>query len=337
MPKVSVIMPVYNTKDEYLRQAIKSILEQSYKDYEFIILNDSPENLHIKEIVSSYQDSRIKYFENEQTLGVAKSYNRLLDLAKGEFIAVMNHDDISQPKRLEKQVDYLENHPEVGLVGTAYKKFGEINRFKTIENPKDDAAIRALLLFKSSIHHPTSMYRRSLVEEHHIRYKEEYVSLNDRKFYYDIGQYAKLANMSEVLYRYRFHKDMVSKKKKPEIFAEQCDFHTHWFEYAGIELTEEEKEIFDKYVTKGKCHIKDVSVLEKIEQVLSKISQENQKHPLVPAQEFSKVCGRYLVKRCLNAIVFGGVNSSKLLKKTKLPIENNLLLKTCNLALHWRG
>ena len=152
MPKVSVIMPVYNTKDEYLRQAITSILTQSFEDYEFIILNDSPENLHIKEIVSSYQDARIRYFENEQTQGVAKSYNRLLDLAKGEFIAVMNHDDISQPQRLEKQVAYLENHPEVGLVGTAYKKFGEINRFKTIENPKDDAEIRALLLFKSSIH-----------------------------------------------------------------------------------------------------------------------------------------------------------------------------------------
>ena len=337
LPKVSVIMPVYNTKDEYLRQAIKSILEQSYEDYEFIVLNDSPENVRLKEIISTYQDSRIKYFENEQTLGVAKSYNRLLDLAKGEFIAVMNHDDISQPQRLEKQVAYLENHPEVGLVGTAYKKFGEINRFKTIENPKADAEIRALLLFKSSIHHPTTMYRRQLVEEHHIRYKEEYVSLNDRKFYYDIGQYAKLANMSEVLYRYRFHKNMVSKQKKPEIFAEQCDFHAHWFEHAGIELTAEEKEIFDKYVTKGKCHIKDVSVLEEIEHVLSKINEANQQHPLVPVKEFSKVCGRYLVKRCLNAIVFGGVNSSKLLKKTALPVENNLLLKTCNLALHWRG
>ena len=244
---------------------------------------------------------------------------------------------LTHPQRLEKQVAYLENHPEVGLVGTAYKKFGEINRFKTIENPKDDAEIRALLLFKSSIHHPTTMYRRQLVEEHHIRYKEEYVSLNDRKFYYDIGQYAKLANMSEVLYRYRFHKDMVSKKMKPEIFVEQCDFHAHWFEHAGIELTAEEKEIFDKYVTKGKCHIKDVSVLEKIEHVLSKINEANQQHPLVPAKEFSEVCGRYLVKRCLNAIVFGGVNSSKLLKKTALPIENNLLLKTCNLALHWRG
>ena len=337
MAKVSVIMPVYNTKDEYLRQAITSILKQGYEDYEFIILNDSPQNLHIKEIISSYQDPRIKYFENEQTLGVAKSYNHLLDLAKGNFVAVMNHDDISQPQRLEKQVFYLENHPEVGLVGTAYKKFGEINRFKTIENPKDNAEIWALLLFKSSIHHPSTMYRRSLVEKYHIRYKEEYVSLNDRKFYYDIGQYTKLANMSEVLYRYRFHKDMVSKKMKPEIFMEQCDFHTHWFECAGIELTAEEKEIFDKYIPKGKYHIKDVSVLEKIEQVLSKISKANQQHPFVPAQEFSKVCGQYFVKRCLNAIVFGGINSSKLLKKTHLPIENNLLLKTCNLALHWRG
>ena len=337
MPKVSVIMPVYNTKEEYLREAIESILNQTFSDFEFIILNDSPYNLPLKEVISSYQDSRIRYFESEQTQGVARSYNRLLELAEGDFIAMMNHDDISKPGRLEKQVAYLKNNPEVGLVGTAYKKFGEINRLKTIKNPKEDAEIRALLLFKSSIHHPTTMYRRSLIKEHQIRYKEEYVSLNDREFYYDIGQYAKLANISEVLYRYRFHNDMVSKQRKPEIFLEQCDFHQHWFACAGIELTLEEKEIFDKYVTKGKCHIKDIQTLEKIEAVLSKINLANQQHPLVPVREFSEVCGKYLKKRCLNAIVFGRINSSKLLKKTQLPIKNNLLLKICNFALCWRG
>ena len=337
MPRISVIMPVYNTKEEYLREAIESVLNQTFSDFEFIILNDSPYNLPLKEVISSYQDSRIRYFENEQTQGVARSYNRLLELAEGDFIAMMNHDDISKPERLEKQVAYIENNPEVGIVGTAYKKFGEINRFKTIKNPKEDAEIRALLLFKSSIHHPTTMYRRSLIKEYQIRYKEEYVSLNDRKFYYDIGQYAKLANMPEVLYRYRFHKDMVSKQRKSEIFLEQCDFHKHWFACAGIELTLEEKEIFDKYVTKGKCHIKDIQTLEKIETVLSKINLANQQHPLVPAKEFSEVCGKYLKKRCLNATVFGRINSSKVLQKTQLPIKNNLLLKICNFALCWRG
>lgn len=330
-------MPIYNTNPHHLHPAIQSILTQTFQDFEFIILNDSPTNTHIKEIVLSYQDSRVKYTENKQTLGVAKSYNRLLDLAKGEFIAVMNHDDISNPTRLEKQVNYLESHPEVGIVGTAYKKFGEINRFKIIKNPQNDAEIRSLLLFKSSIHHPTSIYRRDVIEKYQIRYKEEYISLNDRRFYYDISKYAKLANIPDVLYRYRFHQNMVSKQKKPEIFIEQCDYHAYWFAQAKIELTAAEHEIFNKYITKGKCHIKDIETLEKIEQVLNKISEANQKHPTVPAKEFSQVCAKYLVKRCLNAIVFGGVNSSKLLKKTPLPIENNLLLKTCNLALHWRG
>ena len=337
MPKVSVIMPVYNTKEEYLREAIESILNQTFSDFEFIILNDSPYNLPLKEVISSYKDSRLRYFENEQTQGVARSYNRLLELAEGDFIAMMNHDDISKPERLEKQVTYLNNNSEVGLVGTAYKKFGETNRFKVIKNPEEDAEIRALLFFKSSIYCPTTMHRCGLIKEHQIRYKEEYVCLHDCKFYYDIGQYAKLANISEVLYRYRFRKDMVSKQRKSEMFLEQCDFHQHWFVCSGIELTPEEKEIFDKYVTKGKCNIKDIKILEKIEEILSKINLANQQHLLVPVKEFSEVCGKYLKRKCLNAIVWGGVISSKLLKKTQLPINNNLLLKICNLALCCRG
>lgn len=337
MPRVSVVMPICHTREEHLRQAIESILRQDYADFEFVILNDSPENQKMHEIVSSYRDARIRYEENDHTLEVSKSYNRLLDLARGEFVAIMNHDDVSHFRRLSKQVAFLDGHPDIGLVGTAYKKFGEINRFKTIENPSNDDEIRSLLLFKSSIHHPTIMFRRCLVEKYHVRYNENYISLNDRQFYYDIGAYTKLANMRDVLYRYRFHKDMVSKKRKPEIFLEQCDFHKYWFACAGIELTLEEKEIFDKYVTKGKCHIKDIQTLEKIETVLSKINLANQQHPLVPAKEFSEVCGKYLKKRCLNATVFGRINSSKVLQKTQLPIKNNLLLKICNFALCWRG
>lgn len=337
MPRVSVVMPICHTREEYLRQAIVSILQQDYDDFEFIILNDSPENKKLHEIVASYKDARIYYCENEQTLGVPASYNRLLDLAKGEYVALMNHDDISHLQRLSKQVAFLDAHPDIGLVGTAYKKFGEINRFKTIENPSDDAEIRALLLFKASIHHPTTMLRRNLVKEHQIRYNENYTSLNDRQFYYDIGAYTKLANMRDVLYRYRFHKDMVSKRRKPEIFAEQCDFHAKWFEKAGIKLTLQERELFDNFVTRGKCHIKDLETLEKIEQLLSKISDANRHNLIVPAKEFSETCGRYLVKRCVNAAIYGGINSSKLLKKTKLPIENSILLNICHLALCWRG
>ena len=98
MPLISVTMPAYNTRESYLRAAIESILRQSFTDYEFIIVNDSPENPSVRAVVDSYRDVRIKYVENPSTLGVAQSYNHLLELAAGKYIAMMNHDDIALPE-----------------------------------------------------------------------------------------------------------------------------------------------------------------------------------------------------------------------------------------------
>lgn len=337
MPEISVIMPIYRTKEQYLRSAVESILSQSFGDYEFLILDDSPCDASLREVVQSYRDARIKYVASERTLGVAGSYNHLLELACCDYVAVMNHDDQSLPRRLARQYSYLQCHPEVGLVGTGYKKFGEINRFKTIKNPAGDAVIRASLLFKSSIHHPTIMFRRRLVAEAGIRYNENFISLNDRQFYYDISRRSRLANIPDVLYRYRFHKDMVSKRCKPEIYREQCLFHDMWFKSGGIELSAEEKSVFDEYAAQGRCHIRDAEVLSRVEQVLAKLAAENARRQIVPAAEFSVICAQYLVKRCLNAVVYGGINSAEILERTILPVRRNRLLQLCNLALHWRG
>ena len=111
-PKVSVLTPVYNTNPAYLRQMIESVLSQSFKDFEFLILNDSPENIEIENIIKSYKDERIKYFKNEKNTGISASRNRLLELAQGEYAAVSDHDDIMLPQRLEKQAEYLDNLPQ---------------------------------------------------------------------------------------------------------------------------------------------------------------------------------------------------------------------------------
>ena len=103
MVKVSVLMPVYKTPEKYLRAAIESILQQTFTDFEFLILDDYPLDNRQK-IVASYADKRIKYFENSQNMGISASRNKLIDMAKGEYLAVFDHDDISLPQRLEKEV-----------------------------------------------------------------------------------------------------------------------------------------------------------------------------------------------------------------------------------------
>ncbi|MBR4927772.1 MAG: glycosyltransferase, partial [Alphaproteobacteria bacterium] len=105
--KVSVLMPIYRTQESYLRTAIESILNQTYWDYEFLILDDCPEDDR-EDIVKSYNDPRIVYMRNDKNLGITRSRNKLIELAKGDYLATMDHDDISLPTRFEKQVVYLD-------------------------------------------------------------------------------------------------------------------------------------------------------------------------------------------------------------------------------------
>ena len=124
MSRVSVLMPVYNVKEEYLRESIESILNQTFTDFEFIILDDCSSN-NVEEIVKSYGDDRIRFYRNSENLGIAKSRNKLMDLARGEYSALMDNDDISHPERLKKQVDFLDNNPDISILSTAYETFPE--------------------------------------------------------------------------------------------------------------------------------------------------------------------------------------------------------------------
>ena len=335
MVSISVIMPVYNTKEVYLRAAIESVLEQNFKDFEFLILNDSPENKNMQRVISSYSDERIKYVENSANLGIPQSYNRLVEMATGKYIAVMNHDDIMKPNRLELQYNYMENHPDVGIVGCGYKKFGEINRFLAIHNPENHNEICAYLLFKSSIHHPTMMMRRSIFTEHKIKYNENFISLNDRQLCYDFSKYSLLANLPDVLYKYRFHSDMTSKKQKVIIRRERAMFHKLWFAYNNIELSPEEIDVFDNYVTYGRQKFNNLKTLEIAINTLEKLSDISQQKKFLDPRAFRSICAKYATKRCLNALWNGKINIRHIIKETTLPINKHLLF-LCNALLGWR-
>lgn len=337
MDKISVIMPIYNTKPTHLKAAIESILTQSYTNFEFLILNDSPENKDIKNIVKSYNDPRVKYMENKKNLGIAQSYNHLLESANAPYIAMMNHDDIAQKTRLEKELTYLSDCPQTGLIGTAYKKFGEIKRIKTIYPPTHEDEIRALLLFKSPIHHPTIMFRRDIIVAHNIRYNEKYISLNDRQFYYEMSKKTKLANLNEVLYKYRFHKEMTSKIHKSAIKNEQRPFHELWFKDNNLTLSKEEMEIFNEYATNGRCKIKNFNTIKNIHAILEYLVKENETKHFAPQKEFANICAKYLEKRCLNAAFYGFLSTKELLNTTPLPVHPPLILNLANAALNWRN
>lgn len=161
-PLVSVVMLTYKRAD-ILPQAIESILAQTLKDYELIILNDgSPDNTD--DVVKKYADSRIRYYKNPKNMGIAYSRNRVTSLARGKYIAIMDDDDISLPERLAKQVEFLENHPDITVVS------GQIKESIWPKVPDDSNLLAAELIRINNIGNANTMFRRNFVQEHNITY-----------------------------------------------------------------------------------------------------------------------------------------------------------------------
>lgn len=215
MPKVSVLMPVYRTKETYLREAIESILAQTFTDFEFLILDDCPED-NREDVVKSYQDTRIKYSKNEHNLGISESRNKLIAMAEGEYLAVFDHDDISLPERFAKQVAYLDAHPEVGIVGTAHI---EVPSGKVVNHPLYNDEIEEQLMFSCPLIHPSVMMRKSLLVATGVQYDKEFFPTEDYNLYLHLIGKTKFANLPEVLFKYRKHSSNTTNKATQQIRA----------------------------------------------------------------------------------------------------------------------
>lgn len=202
MPKVSALMPVYNTNLAYLKETIESVLNQTFKDFEFLILNDSPENVELENFILEYakKDERIKYFKNPRNLGISGSRNKLIDLAQGEFLAVIDHDDISVKERFEKEVAFLEKNEDVGVVGGYCEDMANSKIWKF---PIQSADIKIALMSYNPISHASSMIRKSVLDKHKIRYNAFYSPCEDFKLWCDLINFTEFANLDEVLVIYR--------------------------------------------------------------------------------------------------------------------------------------
>lgn len=208
MPKVSVLMPIWNTQEEYLREAIESILAQTYQNFEFLILNDSPENGKLDAIVASYPDARIRYERNEQNMGITPSRNKLIRMAKGEYLAIFDHDDVSLPERLEKQVAFLDAHPEVGVLGTGIR---EIPSGREVHYPQENEEIRMGLMWGCVVAHSAAMVRASVLRETGICYEEKFSPSEDYALWCRLVSHTQFYNLPDVLFLYRFHASNTSK------------------------------------------------------------------------------------------------------------------------------
>lgn len=200
MCKVSVLMPIYKTRIEYLKEAINSILIQTFSDFELIILDDCPEDLR-EDVVLMYKDKRIRYLKNDRNLGISASRNKLFDLAKGEYFAIFDHDDISKPDRLEKQTTFLDSNPQIGVVsGQLEYIYGNM---LSSNNPESNLDIKKALMKGNVVAHTAMMLRRSIIESSGIRYEEKYSPAEDYMLVLKLIEHTMFYNFPQVLVSYR--------------------------------------------------------------------------------------------------------------------------------------
>lgn len=209
IPLISVILPVYNA-EKFLKQAIESVLSQSFTEFEIILINDGSTDDSEKEI-KAFNDSRIRYFLNKTNLGLIDTLNKAIGLSRGKYIARMDADDICEPNRFEKQYKHLESNPDVVICGSWARIIDESNATKgRIKRIDSNELIRANMLFTTPFIHPTVMIRREIFDTHlynanakHCEDLELWVRLSQNLHY-------KFHNLPNYLLKYRIHSSNIS-------------------------------------------------------------------------------------------------------------------------------
>jgi glycosyltransferase involved in cell wall biosynthesis len=220
-PHVSVLMAVYNG-ELYLPDAIESILNQTFRDFEFIIVDDDSTDKSA-EILAHYaaQDGRIVLLRNETNLGIGPTRNKGLAMARGVYIAVLDQDDVAAPVRLSKQVEFLEKHPEIGMLGTWATIIDESGQpLGVIPQPTSPALIQWLLLFGDCVIHSSVLMRRSLVQEVGGYSDQKELYREDYDLFSRLSFETQIANLPEPLVSYRTGDHRVSVKHRKSINAQ---------------------------------------------------------------------------------------------------------------------
>lgn len=229
-PFVSVLMPVYNA-EKHLKEAIESILNQTYDNYEFIIINDGSIDSS-EHIILSYNDPKIRYIRNNENIKLISTLNKGIRLCEGRYIVRMDADDISLPNRIEEQVMFMENNPDVAISGTWFESFG--NKKGVTKYSADSNEIKYRMLFQSHLNHPTTIWRKSIIDENKLQFDPNFIHAEDYEFFARVAQNHKLSNLPKVLLKYRTHNGNISSKHRDIQIENSREIRRNLFNQTGL-------------------------------------------------------------------------------------------------------
>jgi len=216
---VSVIMATFNEPVAYIRASIESVLNQTYNNFEFIIVDDSTNSETITAIDSYISDSRVTVVRSKNRMGFVRALNEGLKLAKGQYIVRMDGDDISMKDRFEKQLDFLNKHKDVDVLGGNMLIINETGNVTSKRKyPSTGLMLQIKSIFRSPVAHPTVMFRRS-IPENHFYYDETFKKAEDTEFWFRLRNNGyKIANLPCDLLKFRISGDL-SRKRNVEHFS----------------------------------------------------------------------------------------------------------------------
>ena len=263
---VTVLLPVYN--NEKINLCIDSVLNQTFRDFELLIIDNASTD-HTADVVRSYDDERIRLIVNEKNLGATGSLRKGIDLIKTRYIARIDADDLMLPERLEKQLAYMENNPDYGIVGSWTRHIDQNDQLYAVNKLcTTDKGIRTYLNIQSPFYHPAVMLRNSILKEHDLNYDPDIKVAVEYDLWNRVLRYSKGCNLPEVLTYYRTGGDSLTSRNTTKRLQEYlnvrervCEEHHEDLVLKSLKIERKEKKnlidctrIFDyllKYLKKN--------------------------------------------------------------------------------------
>lgn len=246
---VSVLMCVYNEESQFLKDAIESILNQTFKDFEFIIIGDNPTNDRVNNIIRSYQekDDRIKFKINETNIGLTRSLNVGLQLCRGKYIVRMDADDMSLPDRIAEQVAFMEAHPAITAAGSNAYGIDENNDpIGDVVVLQDPDVIKRELLFRCPVVHPSTIIRRMWQNKPFV-YNESFRYSQDYALWVSIfAMGGQVSNLNKYLLKYRYSSKQIHSAHGDEQRECAIRISHNALEMIGIQIAQDDLSKWDK-------------------------------------------------------------------------------------------
>lgn len=253
---VSIVMPVYNG-EKYIKKTIESILSQTYRNFELLIVDDCG-NDNSMNIVRNINDDRIRIISNEHNRGIAYSRNIGINNAKGKYIALMDDDDLAPLDRLRMEYNYLDEHEEIDAVGGRYCVIDECDKIieyspDTLQNPK---FIKASLMFYDPIGNGSMMFRKSVVDENNIIFRDDCLGMEDYLFWIEFSKYGNITNLKDIMLYWRHIQGNETSRvvsEKSELRAKKfAEIQKYALKNNGISLCDTDYEFLSQMLPEGR-------------------------------------------------------------------------------------